>query len=194
MRSFYVALISLFSFSAFAQSGEVTIKEGTLNLRSEPCKTAEKLGSYGDGEKLTVIENGLPSKGDCGEGPWIKVKVMADGKTGYMMEAAVKIKPLPVRVQPVTGSKTLVRDAPCVNAKSLGSFAPKVHGLIFKQTVASSCGDGIEWAYVSIGGQMGYAQQRDLTIDEAFIKFQEDNKKFQEEAAQGAREGAAAGN
>ena len=124
---------------------------GKLHLRELPTKSSRSLGLYANGTAVQGV--------DMGNG-WTFVTV--GGKTGYMMSSmlvgAGVITPTPTVTTP-GGALTMVirtgntgklhlREKPSKDARSLGMYP---NGLLV--TVHAVTG---QWAYVTVGGQMGY--------------------------------------
>jgi uncharacterized protein YgiM (DUF1202 family) len=116
-----------------------------LHLRVSRSVTATSLGKYYNGTKVTVLAH-PPEPG------WAKVRV---GNTeGYMMDQylafgteADGVRDMRPTVR-VTGGKVNLREAPSLNAKSLGQYS---NGTEMK--VWGICG---EWLHVANGVKSGY--------------------------------------
>lgn len=119
-----------------------------LFLRQSASKSSKSLGAYGNGVRVTVLEQG---------NTWCKVRV--DGKTGYMMTEFLKFYGLSASAtaQVVHPDKTFVylRGGP---SQSTGRVLLKVpHGA--RVTVLTP---GATWSQVKYNGTTGYMMTRFL--------------------------------
>ena len=114
-----------------------------LNLRESPSTVSRILGQYGNGTRLTLLNQGLE---------WCRVSTSA-GEIGYMMTAYLALEGVPdTPVMTVThpdGTFVNLRSAPSI---TLGAVLQQVpHGAQVEVLVPGS-----EWVKVRYGAETGY--------------------------------------
>lgn len=128
------------SLPAFAAESYAYITgDAKINLRRSASQGSKVLGSYPQGTKVTVLDDGTT---------WTKVQV--DGKTGYMMSkylSTAKSSHI-MYVRTYTGVKLRLREKATVFSDILGAYSPG--------TVVVVLDRGSAWTKVRVDGKVGY--------------------------------------
>ncbi len=114
-----------------------------LLLREQPSTSSRALGRYAGNTRLIVREQGSQ---------WCRVKVLSDGREGYMMTAFLTLAGLPeVPVRIVRHP-----DGAYVNLRSSPSLSAPVRARVPHGGVVAVIAPGGDWTKLSYGSETGY--------------------------------------
>lgn len=161
----YIYILSFFLVtSAYAapKGDRVIVNGDNVNFRDKPCAddSSRVLGKLSRGKYLGLLASKV--KSPC-EGDWSMVQDEILGK-GYVLEKYLN-KATPTEVARIDGDKVNVRSMPCVPSDPVGQAKNLDHVLVFERGIQSDCTNEVQiWARVTVGGMMGYVQEK-------FLKF-----------------------
>lgn len=129
---------------------DVTYPQTKLALRERESDSANAVGSYDQGTAVAVL--------GVADG-WLHVRVVADGRTGFMRSAWVT-QTENLRHAAVHADKATLRQEPKAGAKALGAYGRNV-----PMVVLFSFEKLEGWSRVRIGDTVGFMQNGDLAFN-----------------------------
>ena len=147
--SITLALMVVFSLTAFAQSVKTPYEDGSANVRKGPGTNYAVVAWVRNGQKITVVKN---------EGAWTKIIVDATGKTGYIKSSFIAEEAQPIET-PVyaLGTVTTRYEHSNVNVRKGPGTKHAVEFALSSGTKMRILGESANWYLVKTeDGKTGY--------------------------------------